>query len=205
MEAGGSVLRSRTAIIFAATDGAAECRGRREMPPVSYCGEGCGSLVLFQRQLAEKPCPERPSLLPFVAQLGRNAGVAEKTQQIVEASPQEGDVLRERLGTRDNAWLAERWQSHSLCRIELRGFEMRLAVQYDSQGPAEASTGRCKSRFHSTTSTEAGRSPSIAGSLLRRDGSAAQGSSSSSVVGIRTPIICPAAAACGHERCQFAP
>ena len=113
-----SVFRSRAAIIFAATTVLPNAVVAASTP-VSCLRSARGRFVLFRRQLAEKPCPERPSLLAFVAQLGRNAGVAEKAQQIVEASPREGDMFREQLGTGDDAWLAERRQAHGLRRIEL--------------------------------------------------------------------------------------
>jgi hypothetical protein len=47
-------------------DGLAECRGCREYPRF-VLEEGCGSFVLFRRQLTQKRCPEELPLLAFVA------------------------------------------------------------------------------------------------------------------------------------------
>src|SRR5271165_2732763 len=103
-------------------NGLSKRRGRREYPGF-VLQKGGGRLTLFSRQFAEKPCLKGPSLLAFVSQLGLDADVPEKAQQIVEASPGEGDVFREQLDTRDDAWLAKRRQAHCLCRIELRILE----------------------------------------------------------------------------------
>src|SRR5258708_39185890 len=98
---------------FRGNDGLAECRGRCEHPGFMR-EKGCGSFILFRRQLAEKASPDRPPLLAFVALLGNDARVAKKSQQIIKASPREGDMFREQLGTGDNARLAERRQPHAL-------------------------------------------------------------------------------------------
>ena len=52
-------------------DGLAECRGRREHPGV-VLEKLRGGFILFRRQLTEKPCSDRLSLLAFVAQFGCN-------------------------------------------------------------------------------------------------------------------------------------
>jgi hypothetical protein len=67
-------------------DGLAECGCRCEHPGF-ITEKGCDSSILFRRQLTEKPCPDRPSLLAFIPQLGGDTGVAEEAQEIVEASP----------------------------------------------------------------------------------------------------------------------
>jgi hypothetical protein len=60
---------------FRGNDGLAECRGRCEHP--GFMPEkSCGSLILFRRQFTEKPCPDQPSLLAFVPQLGGDTRVA---------------------------------------------------------------------------------------------------------------------------------
>jgi hypothetical protein len=87
-------------------NGLSECRGRRKH--TGFVLEKRGDrLFLFGRQFAEKPRLKGPSLLAFVPQLGRDAHVRKKPQQIVETSSWEGDVFREQLGTRDDAWLAK--------------------------------------------------------------------------------------------------
>ena len=101
------VFRPRAAIIFAATTVLPNAVVAASTP-VSCLRRAAAAFSLFRRQLAEKPCLEGPSLLAFVPQLGRDAYVAKKPQQIVEASSREGDVFREQLGTRDDAWLAKR-------------------------------------------------------------------------------------------------
>src|SRR5580700_8965647 len=81
--------------------------------------KGCGSRLLFRRQLSKKLNPKRPPLVAFVTQRSRNTHVIEKTQQVIKTSPWESDVFREQLSTRDNPWLAKRGQAHGLRRIEL--------------------------------------------------------------------------------------
>src|ERR1700693_6350895 len=76
---------------FRGNDGLAESRGRCEHPCFMW-KKGRGSFILLRRQLTEKLCPQGPPLLTFVAQLGGNARMAEKAQQIVCASPREGDM-----------------------------------------------------------------------------------------------------------------
>jgi hypothetical protein len=75
-------------------NGLSKCRGRRQYPGFML-QKGRGRLILFSRQFAEKTCLKRPFFLAFVTQLGLGAYVAEKPQQIIEASPREGDVFRE--------------------------------------------------------------------------------------------------------------
>ena len=63
---------------FRGDDGLAECRGRCEHPGF-VLEKGRGSVILFRRQLSEKPCPDWLPLLAFVAQrrrrcLSRRAG-----------------------------------------------------------------------------------------------------------------------------------
>jgi hypothetical protein len=67
--------------------------------------------------------PREPSLLALIAQFGGDACATEKARQIVKASPRECDMLREQLGTRDDARFAECRQSHRQGRIELRVLE----------------------------------------------------------------------------------
>ena len=70
-------------------NGLSECRGRREH--TGFVLEKRGDrLLLFGRQFAEKPCLKGPSLLAFVPQLGLDAHVRKKPQQIVETG---GSVL----------------------------------------------------------------------------------------------------------------
>jgi hypothetical protein len=60
---------------FRGNNGLAECRRSCEHP--GFMPEkSCGSLILFRRQLTEKPCPDQPSLLAFVTQLGGDTCVA---------------------------------------------------------------------------------------------------------------------------------
>jgi hypothetical protein len=50
-------------------DGLAESRGCCEHPDFMI-KKACRRFILLRRQLTEKPCPDRPSLLAFVAQFG---------------------------------------------------------------------------------------------------------------------------------------
>ena len=86
-------------------NGLAECRGRRKHAGFVLEKRGGGllcSAVNSPRNRASKG----PSLPAFVPQLAFDA-VPKKLEQIVETPPREGDVFREQLGTRDDAWLAE--------------------------------------------------------------------------------------------------
>src|ERR1700736_1449524 len=89
---------------FRGNDGLAECCGCCKHPGF-VLEKGFGGLTLFRRQLAKKLRGEGLSLLAFVTEFGRDPCIAEKTYQIVEASPREGDVFREQFGTRDDARL----------------------------------------------------------------------------------------------------
>ena len=57
---------------FGRNDGLAECRSRGKHPGFMQ-EKGGGGIVLFRGQLTEKPYPEGPPLLAFIAQRSNNA------------------------------------------------------------------------------------------------------------------------------------
>src|SRR5208337_2144886 len=103
--------------------------------------KGRSGVILLRRQLAEKPRSQGLALLALVTQLSRDAYVAEKAHQIVEASSREGNVFREQFGTRNNAWFAERWQAHRLRRIKLRVLESGQPCNAVHQGRRKLRSG----------------------------------------------------------------
>ena len=116
------VLRSRAAIIFAATTVLPNAVVAASTPVSCSRRAAAAALcsgVSSPRNRAVRGCPCWRSSRSSVAM----PTSAEKAHQTIEASPREGDVLREQLGTRDDAWLAECRQSHRLRRVELRVLE----------------------------------------------------------------------------------
>ena len=112
----------------------------------------------------------------------------------IETSPREGDVLGEQLGTRDDAWLAERRQSHRLRRVELR--ILKCGQTYDAVDQRWRELRPIDVDLIAKHDLDRFGHRALDRLLLVAAGrGAAQGSSSSSVEGRRTPKICPAVAA----------
>ena len=78
---------------------------------------GCG--LLFPPQRALKLHLDTTSLVPFVPNDHTNAKVRERFANVIEAAAWQPDVMREILGTRDDAWLVVRRKPHRLRFVEL--------------------------------------------------------------------------------------